>query len=313
MKNDILFSIVVPVYKTEDYLERCVLSALAQTYKNIEIVLVDDGSPDGCPAICDRLAATDSRIKVIHKQNGGLSDARNAGIDAARGKYIIFLDSDDTIQPDTCEKLAPAVELSPDTVVGDWNKSDEPQRERRELEICAPVGGTEYIKKTLEGGRLRMAAPLYIQRRGFLNENKLRFKYGIRHEDDEFTPRALLAAKSVVVTNLIFYNYDIREDSITTQKDLRRNAGDLYSTCLELEKLYSSLEDGRLSALLRDTLSMKTLSLFQSGKLYIYGSEFIYRKLVLRNARRTKTRLKAWLYCISPRLYWHINAVSKKI
>ena len=83
MEQDLLISVIIPVYKVEDYLAKCVDSVLAQTYANLEVILVDDGSPDGCGKICDDYAARDSRVKVIHKQNGGLSSARNAGIDAA--------------------------------------------------------------------------------------------------------------------------------------------------------------------------------------------------------------------------------------
>ena len=90
-----LFSIIVPVYKAEKYISECVDSVLAQTFEDFELILADDGSPDRCPEICDEYAKKDSRIKVIHKNNGGASSARNSGIDAACGEYIIFLDSDD--------------------------------------------------------------------------------------------------------------------------------------------------------------------------------------------------------------------------
>ena len=91
----LLFSIIVPVYKAEKYISECVDSVLAQTFEDFELILADDGSPDRCPEICDEYAKKDSRIKVIHKENGGASSARNSGIDAACGEYIIFLDSDD--------------------------------------------------------------------------------------------------------------------------------------------------------------------------------------------------------------------------
>ena len=98
-------SIIVPVYKVEPYLRRCVDSILAQTFRDFELILVDDGSPDGCPAICDEYAAKDSRVKVIHKKNGGLSDARNAGIEIAQGEYLGFVDSDDSISPNMYQRL----------------------------------------------------------------------------------------------------------------------------------------------------------------------------------------------------------------
>lgn len=100
-----LISVIVPVYKVEKYLDRCVLSIVNQTYKNLEIILVDDGSPDACPAMCDRWAEKDSRIKVVHKENGGVSDARNVGMSVARGEYIGFVDSDDYVSFDMYESL----------------------------------------------------------------------------------------------------------------------------------------------------------------------------------------------------------------
>ena len=107
-----LFSVIVPIYKVEEYLDRCVESLVGQTYSDIEIILVDDGSPDKCPAMCDAWAEKDSRIRVIHKENGGLSDARNAGLDVATGEYISFVDSDDCIEFDSYEVLKNAIEAN---------------------------------------------------------------------------------------------------------------------------------------------------------------------------------------------------------
>ena len=100
MRENPLISVIVPIYKVEDYLKRCIDSIINQTYKNLEVILVDDGSPDNCPQICDDYAKQDTRIKVIHKENGGLSDARNAGMQIATGEYISFIDSDDYVDVD---------------------------------------------------------------------------------------------------------------------------------------------------------------------------------------------------------------------
>ena len=100
-----LISIIIPVYKVELYLKQCVESILIQTYLNIEVILVDDGSPDSCPQICDEYARKDYRIKVIHKSNGGLSDARNVGLNIAVGQYVVFVDSDDWIENTMVEHL----------------------------------------------------------------------------------------------------------------------------------------------------------------------------------------------------------------
>ena len=103
-------SIIVPIYNVEPYLRRCIDSLLKQTYKNFELILVDDGSPDNCGVICDEYAAADSRVRVIHKPNGGLSDARNAGLEIASGAYIAFVDSDDWVAPDYLERMLSALE-----------------------------------------------------------------------------------------------------------------------------------------------------------------------------------------------------------
>ena len=104
-----LISVIVPIYKVEAYLERCIGSIVNQTYQNLEIILVDDGSPDSCPDICDAWKEKDDRIKVIHKKNGGLSDARNAGMQIMAGTYISYIDSDDWVANDMYEKMMYAI------------------------------------------------------------------------------------------------------------------------------------------------------------------------------------------------------------
>ena len=112
LQNDALISVIVPIYNVEQFLRPCVDSILNQTYSNLQIVLVDDGSTDSCPTICDEYASQDDRIFVIHKSNGGLSEARNVGIDIARGSYITFIDSDDVIAVDMIEYLYALLRIS---------------------------------------------------------------------------------------------------------------------------------------------------------------------------------------------------------
>ena len=119
-------SVIVPVYGVEAYLDRCVQSITQQTYRELEIILVDDGSPDRCPEICDEWASKDPRIKVIHKKNGGVSSARNEGIDAAQGAYLGFVDGDDWIAPDLFEKVMKIFDREdPDVVTFDCNRINE--------------------------------------------------------------------------------------------------------------------------------------------------------------------------------------------
>lgn len=310
MSNPV-FSIIIPVYKVENYLDKCVQSTINQTYSNIEIILVDDGSPDRCPFLCDEYAKKDSRIKVIHKENGGLSDARNAGIRKASGEYIIFLDSDDYIELDTCERLLPFTKDNYDIIAGDGVSYGAEKRLSHSFDIPFGISGREYMKAALYHKQMPMTGCLYIYKRSFLSENNLTFKYGILHEDEQFTPRAFLKAESVANSGVRFYNYMVRDDSITTKKDYRKNAVDLYDTCMELTEIYAQLEDIKLKELLLDSLVVKYLSLFQTGRLFQYGREFIHKKFVRKNAYLTKTKLKAYLFCLSPAFYWHINNITK--
>lgn len=304
------FSIIVPIYKVEDCLPACVRSVLEQTCGDFELILVDDGSPDGCGALCDGYARLDSRVRVIHKENGGLSDARNAGLDAARGEYVLFLDADDYITGDACARLAAFSDREPDIIVGDGLCVGGENRLLHDF-ACPMCDGPAFLKTALSKDAMPMAAWLYVYRRGFLEENRLRFKKGILHEDEQFTPRAFLAAKRVINSRVCFYRYVIREGSITTGRDLRKNARDLYGTCRELLEIYKRIPDDRLRRLLTDSLVSKYLSLFQSGRLYRHGREYCPRTFLLRNARLPKTRLKALLFGLSPRLYWHINHLLK--
>ena len=114
-----LISVIVPVYKVEPYLRRCIDSIISQTYHNLEIILVDDGSPDNCGAICDEYAEKDTRVRVIHKSNGGLSDARNAGLDIMTGDYVAFVDSDDWIDKQHLSSMYALVNGGADIAVSD--------------------------------------------------------------------------------------------------------------------------------------------------------------------------------------------------
>lgn len=311
MKNEPVFSIIVPIYKVEEYLDRCIQSLIRQTFTDIEIILVDDGSPDNCPIFCDEYAKQDSRIKVIHKENGGLSDARNTGLDVAKGDYVIFVDSDDFIEIDTCEKFFCYTGKEYDILIGDAIVEGGVY-DLSHIELDKPINGALYYKTALLKQKMPIVAWMNVYRREFLIENNLKFKYGILHEDVEFTPRVFLAARAVVYTKNFFYHYMIRDNSITRKKDQRKNAVDLYSTCCEHESRFRNIEDIELQELLLDSLVKSYLSLFQSAKLYQYGREYIHKNFCLRNACTTKTKLKSALLNLSPRLYWYINAILKK-
>lgn len=302
------FSIVIPVYNTEKYLDKCIRSAIDQTYQNIEVLLIDDGSQDNSAKICDEYAKKDSRIKVIHKENGGLSDARNCGIDIATGDYILLLDSDDYISLHAVENFLVYAEKNIDVIIGEvivegGNCSF------KHIKTENALSGKEYLLKAYREDKAPMAACFSVYNKKFLDSNNLRFKKGILHEDEEFSPRCLLLANSVICVENYFYYYQIRENSITTKKDKRKNAKDFYETCLSLEMIYNNLENKELKKHLLDSLSAKYLTVFQAGKLYQYGKEYLHKGFVIKNAKKFKTKLKALIYFISARLYYFISNI----
>lgn len=304
------FSIIVPIYNVEPYLERCVNSLLLQTCKDVEIILVDDESPDKCPILCDKYAAEDTRVRVIHKKNGGLSDARNAGLKIATGEYIIFVDSDDYLEITACEELLKYTGNSADVILVDAIVEGG-NVDFGHINFSKIISGEEYLLEAYRQNKAPMAAWLNVYRRKFLNDNKLEFQYGILHEDEEFTPRVLLKATTVVCSNISMYHYIIRNNSITTKKDKRKNARDFYNTCRKLESIYMQVEDRELRRYLLDSLTTKYLSIFQAGQLYQYGKEYLHKDFVIKHAMSNKTKLKAVLYYFSPQLYYFINNVSK--
>lgn len=213
-----LISVIVPVYKVEAYLGRCVSSIQAQTYPNIEIILVDDGSPDNCGKLCDEYAQNDLRIRVIHKANGGLSSARNAGIDAAAGEYLGFVDSDDWISVDMYEKLYSLIEKY-DVPLAYGGRFDYSSRTHTEsIGLCPPreevVTGEEMVRRIFTWDHLDSAACDKLYHRD-LFEN-IRYPLGIIGEDIPTTYRLAMKAEKAVACPLPFYHYFHREGSITT-------------------------------------------------------------------------------------------------
>ena len=217
MQQDILVSIIVPVYNVEEYLERCVDSILNQTYGNLEVILVDDGAKDSSGHICDSYARKDARVRVIHKENGGLSSARNAGIDVAAGEYLEFVDSDDWIEPDAVESmLSLAVTNNVELVVGGRYDVKAKTGEKKKG-LCPPR--TEVISAEEMVGRMfrwdncdSAASDKLFHRRLFA---QIRFPYGKVCEDVPIMYKIVLDAGRVALLNKPIYNYFHRPGSIT--------------------------------------------------------------------------------------------------
>src|SRR5699024_8651576 len=216
-------SIVVPVYNVESYLEKCYYSLINQSYENIEILLIDDGSSDSSGDMCDYYSKNKDKVYVFHKKNGGLSDVRNYCLKKVTGDYVLFVDSDDFIDLDTCKKFIEVIgDNQLDIITGNFYvlRSDSKEKiTHTHVNNAITLDGKRFLEMELKSNSMHMAAWLNLYNRKFLELNKLFFKKGLLHEDEEFTPRAFLKAEKVISSNITFYNYLKRESSITTQKN----------------------------------------------------------------------------------------------
>jgi len=311
-----IISIIVPVYNVEEYIDCCMRSLMGQSLRDIEIVLVDDGSPDDCPALCDAYALKDNRVKVLHKKNGGLSSARNAGLKAASGQYIIFVDPDDFIETDTCERFVSLTGTSnPDIVAGNgrWLAGRRVIAGKNRFYTNGEVvDSKEYLKSELRNSSMNMSVWLYMFKKTFLVRNRLEFKLGILHEDEEFTPRAFLMANQVIGTGIYHYNCLIREGSISTGANKRKRAEDLLQTCREHRVLYAGMKDSELRYLLNDRLVYFMLEVFrlfaETGESQLSVIDKSFLKI---NAYTAKNRRKVFIFLLNPQLY--LLFVSLKI
>ena len=218
-KKSILVSVVIPVYNVEKYLDSCIASLKKQTYQNIEVLLVDDGSTDGSAKICDAAAAEDSRFHVIHKENSGVSDARNMGLEQIHGQYVSFLDSDDIYAPYNIECLLDAIlQCDADIAVGEFLPfQDEITFERFFGNKPCIISGREAVGRMIGKEHIRYAVVNNKIFKADLIRN-FRFLSGKIHEDEEFMYRILYSAGKVVTVHQVVYGYRSRPGSITTAK-----------------------------------------------------------------------------------------------
>ncbi len=213
-----MISVIVPVYNVEKYLDKCIESIVNQTYRDLEIILVDDGSPDNCPAICDEWAKRDTRIKVIHKENGGLSSARNAGLDIATGEHITFVDSDDYLYKQSFEKMIKSLKIFDadismcSSVSIDKNKKE---LSRNILDKNAVFLGEEIVEKFV------ISLNTSVWNKMFKSDciGECRFPVGKIHGEDLVFITQIIGHKTVLVTtDYIGYCYRKNPNSITTSK-----------------------------------------------------------------------------------------------
>lgn len=208
MNNNIKLSIIVPVYNVEKYLEQCIESIIDAYRDGIEVILVDDGSQDESDKICDLFARKYDYIKVVHKKNGGLSSARNTGINLANGKFIWFVDSDDYIENKSIDVIFDAIKKDTDMIFINYTKF----YNNGENEVYQTFSESDNLTiepyKYLNSlGNISYAAQQFIVKRKLIYDNNLFFSEGIYHEDEEWTPRVVCVAKTFTIIMPAIYNY----------------------------------------------------------------------------------------------------------
>lgn len=239
-------SFIIPIYKVEAYLNQCVDSILAQTYRDIEVILVDDGSPDRCPVMCDAYAELDGRVCVIHKVNGGLSDARNTGLKAATGDYVIFVDGDDFWTDEgQLTKLMNLVEENPTCDFIGFNCSYyypdsntyKPWPAYSES-ISKPASGNDILQTLVKSGTVPMSACLKIIKRTFLIDNGLFFEVGTLAEDIPWFINVLEKCNKCLFTNQYIYVYRQNVAGSITYSGGERSFNNLFAIVRkELEQI----------------------------------------------------------------------------
>ncbi len=285
-----MVSIIVPIYNIENYIRECLDSILAQTYPYFELILVDDGSPDNCGRICDDYAKGDNRIKVVHKVNGGISSARNAGLEVAKGEWIMHVDGDDWIEPDMIESLIEAAQITgADMVFGDFMKYG-PSAGYNKLPTWSSdkkksmTNYIAYVMTTIWGS---------IAKRSLYADHSLKSPEDISYcEDFHLIVRLCHFAKKVVNVHRPFYHYRYRPTSIMSNMSRKTEADEqwAYQDTIRFFKEQGVYEDYRkvmswrvlksTQELLLDPAGHKRfMELFNDGREFIFSCPFVNRKI----------------------------------
>ena len=257
MKNiNSKISVIVPVYNVEKWLNKCIDGILVQSYNNLEIILVNDGSIDKSGNICDNYSKKDNRIKVFHNKNKGLSYSRNFGVKNFNSKYVMFVDSDDFISDSNIiEKFISILERDKcDFIYTSYCRFDDGNEDK--ITEVLPINidnedikgksGLEILARLIEKNSYHHAAYLKICRKNFLIDNKLFFKEGIYHEDSEWSPKLFYYANKVTIYNEPYYMRRMRENSIittTNEENMKKKINDRLNIALELIEFFKGIEE----------------------------------------------------------------------
>lgn len=300
------FSIIVPVYKVEKYLSECVESVLSQSFTDWELILVDDGSPDNCPKLCDEWSLEDSRIKVVHKKNGGLSSARNAGIMNCQGEYVLFLDSDDFYNDNNTLKILfeKLNERICDVLIfgcTDFNMNTGKaivSRTGYNLDIINKNNTVETLHYLLSSKMIPGGATIFCVKRNLLYENDILFKEGIQDEDFDFVLSVFTLCKSISAIDNPFYSYRKgRPDSITGSFDIKMIYGIEYT----VNKWYELSKNIENETIKNDVLNYIA---------FIYSTGFVVSGNMDRSVRKKSIKIMKKYKYILKFGYWRKTKIT---
>lgn len=312
-----LVSVVVPVYNVEKYLNKCINSLTGQTYQNKEIILVDDGSKDHCPQICDIYAKKYSYIRVVHKKNGGLSDARNTGIEMAKGDYLFFLDSDDYLHPQ-------ALEIMLDVAI----------QHRAEIVECGVLSIDEYAQNPFNNKQNKYAVLSYTHNKAVMNIldynfkimawNKLyikrlfdeiKFPTGKLHEDEFTIPYVIDKCSKYCTVDAKLYAYVQRNHSIMSSKFSYKRLDIMEAQQQRINYFcvkYPGVYDGIIKYhYFVACMELKAIMGEAYTGSYVEESARCLKKELLQNKGKTKTKMKVIIYSLFPKIMANRN--KKKI
>lgn len=284
----IKISIIVPVFNVEKYLDRCITNIINQSYSNIEIIIINDGSTDNSLDICNKYKKIDNRIIVINQENQGLSAVRNKGIDIATGEYILFVDSDDILNVDLLKNIESLLNKENDVICFQHSINDSMEYTYLDIEDKLKLSGEDFLELLYEKNKMFCVVWKYCYRKEFLDENKLKFHEGIIYEDEEWNTIMLCKAKSVIFRDFVGYNYFIREGSITTSNKNINSYLSKIKVAININKFIRENEIKNKRLLKK--IKQKIYSFFVKNSIYIlkYSDNYDEVNLIINNIKVIK-------------------------
>lgn len=309
-------SVIVPVYNVEEYVRECIQSVLNQSLKEIEVIIVNDGSTDNSINCIEDFIKIDN-VKLINQNNQGLSVARNTGIDVAQGEYILFVDSDDYIESEFIEKLYSEAKIYDlDIAISSHSKLlkeiKEAQKRDNSLITDKPISGCEFMYKQLKLKDKKNEVWDDLFKRKFLQDNNIKFLPGILYEDTLFTPKTLIYANKVKYIESYGYIYRQRGNSITKSEIGEKNINNLITIIEKLIELYRELSDNFQKKVLRKYLYNALVNILSYIDIYkVKDKRYLYKKIpkdsilniMKEGFDNGEERIKYLIFKINLRLY----------